>query len=340
MGLLMVGVGYRLIVDGGLLVSVVPHAPGACRQVGEVPGPEDFALDRERKLLYVSSHNRRHPRSRGALYVVDLRQPLAALAARPLRADYPEDFRPHGLSLLIRPGGERLLYAVSHPEAGPRPLDFGRRHRIEIFAVEGDGLRHAGGLSDEALVNPNDIHVRAEDDIYITRDHGAATPIGKMLEEMLPLARSSILHYNGRSFRVAAEGILYANGVTSAGPRLYVAACLGRAVLEYAIDAPGRLRLQRRLPLPSLPDNLEWDEHGELWTATHPAPLLFWAHALNARWRSPSQALRISLPEGSVEQVYANPGTEISGSSVAVSLGDKMLIGAVFERHLLACSLR
>jgi arylesterase/paraoxonase len=333
--------GQHLLFFGGLAYPVRHQAPGPCRLLAGVPGPEDFALDRERGVLYISSHDRRQPRTPGAIFALDVNQPLSGLAARRLPGDYPQGFYPHGLSLYVTPAGERRLYVITHPglARARSALDFGTEHRIDIFAATEQGLRYRGAIRSTALQNPNDLYVRAEDDIYVTRDHGATTPGGKFLEDFLPLSRASVLHFDGRELREAATGITYANGITGSGGRLYVAACLGRAVLEYAIDLPGQLRLLRTLPLGAAPDNLELDSRGALWTGAHRSPLRFLGHAHSAARPAPSQAVRLSLADGQAQVVYADPGGEISGSSVAVRTGRLLLIGAVFDRHMLACEV-
>ena len=340
-GLLLGALGYDLVVNGGALKDVPRRAPGPCRTLGEVPGPEDLALDRGRGVLYVSSHDRRHPQTPGAIYAVDLGKPFAALAVRRLPSDYPERFYPHGISLLVRPDGGRRLYAISHPglATARSPLDFGTEHRIDVFAAEPDGLRFQSSLRGEALQNPNDLFARAEDDIYVSRDHGGTSALGKFAEDLLRLPRSSLLHFDGRGFRTVAEGLRYGNGVTGAGDRLYVSEVLGRKVREYAVEGPGKLRELRALPLPLGPDNLELDEAGALWTAGHPAPLQFLLHAMRPGRHAPSQGLRITLGDGRVEEVYSDPGTELSGSSVALRAGKVLFLGAVFERHIVACAM-
>lgn len=339
-GLLLLALCYRLVVQGGLLLDIAHQAPGPCRPLTGVPGPEDFALDRERGVLYISSHDRRQPATQGAIYQVELRHPLTELRAVRLPGDYPQDFHPHGLSLLVRPGGARRLYVVSHPGAGhgSSSLDFGDRHRIELLDIGAAGLQQAGALTGPELQNPNDLHVLAEDDLYVTRDHGATSAGGRTVEDVLGLRRSSVLHYDGRRFQVAVTGLGYANGITGRAGRLFVAAVLDRAIHEYAIDGPGRLRPLRLLPLPAGPDNLEPDEAGDLWLGAHPAPVRFLLHAHDPGQRSPSQVLRVPLSGGAPQVVYADPGAELSGSSVAVRAEGLLLIGAVFSPHALACA--
>lgn len=353
LGLLAAVVGYNLVVHGGALVEVQRHAPGACRVIGEAPGPEDMALDRERGVLYVSSHDRRHPKTLGAIYAADLRRPFGELSLGRLGGAYPERFYPHGVSLYAPPGAAPRLYAISHAgvATATSPLDFGADHRIEVLALEPGGVRSIQTLRGEGLRSPNDLHVRAPDDIYISQDHGASSRPGKLVEEFLRLPRSALLRFDGAAFRPVIEGLRYANGVTGAGDRLYVAEILARQVREYAVEGPGRLRQLRILPLPSAPDNLELGEDGALWIGAHAALFQFLRHAIDPARPSPSQALRLPLgsgPAGAADAaqpaqpaqiIYADPGAEISGSSVAVHAGHLLLLGGVFDPRVIACQL-
>ena len=58
---------------------------------------------------------------------------------------------------------------------------------------------------------------------------------------------------------------------------------------------------------------------------------------------SPSQVLRLTPPitaDSALEEIYLDTGREISGSSVALPVGESRFpVGSVFERHFLDCRL-
>lgn len=72
----------------------------------------------------------------------------------------------------------------------------------------------------------------------------------------------------------------------------------------------------------------------------HPKLLKFLSHAKDATNRSPSHIIRIELAEDNfsnskVSDVYMNNGDPLSGSSVAASVGNSILLGTVFEDGIL-----
>ena len=85
-------------------------------------------------------------------------------------------------------------------------------------------------------------------------------------------------------------------------------------------------------------DNIELDKEGNLWIGSHPKLLTFTRHAKNSDKFSPSQVFKVSLgDENQVEEVYLNDGGELSGSSVAATWENNLLIGPVLEDHFLHC---
>ena len=49
--------------------------------------------------------------------------------------------------------------------------------------------------------------------------------------------------------------------------------------------------------------------------------------------------INVKAEPPSVSEIYMNLGDEISASSVAAVSGNLMLIGSVFEEHILRCKL-
>ena len=70
----------------------------------------------------------------------------------------------------------------------------------------------------------------------------------------------------------------------------------------------------------------------------HPKLLKFLAHSKDHSKISPSEIIKITyLGKGKaqLESIYLNDGSEISASTVGVSFKDKLLVGSVFEGHIL-----
>jgi arylesterase/paraoxonase len=346
----LVVVGGMLVLDflgdAGVFAEIEPHFDGDCRAVAGAVGAEDIVVDRERRVAYLSSFDRRAAARgeavEGAIFAFDLTGPNAEPV--PLATGFGGELRPHGISLWQEEGeaGGRL-FVVNHPEGG---------HTIEIFAVRGDRLEHVETIRDELLVSPNDVAAVGPRQFYVTNDHGNRTPLGRTIEDYGRLRRSNVVHYDGERARVVADGIAYANGVnvSPAGDEVYVAATTGRAILRYDRDpSTGELALAERIDVGTGVDNIDVDRHGNLWVAAHPQLLRFVAHAGDAAERSPSQVLWLeALPrQGGVGpagerflETYLGDGGELSGSSVAVAVGSRLLIGSVFEQHFLLCQRR
>ena len=80
------------------------------------------------------------------------------------------------------------------------------------------------------------------------------------------------------------------------------------------------------IPVSTGVDNIEWDNTGNLWTASHINQLLFLGHAMFEQQAAPSVVHRIAhlqqflqgLATVKVEQIYVDDGSSISAASVAV----------------------
>jgi arylesterase / paraoxonase len=89
-------------------------------------------------------------------------------------------------------------------------------------------------------------------------------------------------------------------------------------------------------------DNIEVDpDSGELWIGGHARLLTFVRHAADAAVLSPSQVVRVQLTEHAydVDTVFMDNGELISGASVGAWHNGRLLIGSVFEDHILDCTL-
>ncbi len=341
-----------LLVVGGLFYVYTANRAGefrslgepvalACESVSGMPGAEDITIDYASRTALVSSFDRARALADenvlGAIFAL----PLDGGAPRNLTADLDLELRPHGLSLLV-PGSLRedltqpLLFVINHP------LDRSEPDRVEIFAWDGEHLAHQQTLSHPSFRNFNDLAAVDVDSFYATMDHGGSGA-ANTIEDYLGLDRAGVLYYNGGSATQVAFDLGYANGIALSreGRVVYVASSTNAKIHVFARDATaGRLEEVAPIDLPTHPDNLEIDRHGRLWIGAHPRLLTFARHASDPERLSPSEALWVD-PDGQtdppIRTVYLDPGDELSGSSVAAPFGDRILIGSVFEPHLLNC---
>jgi arylesterase / paraoxonase len=308
--------------------------PLDCRTVDGVIGPEDITIDSKRGVAYLSSNDWRALQfgeaTRGAIYRYALSD---GPNARPMRLPdgLGADFHPHGIALWSDGAGPDRLYVVNHPTRNT--------HAIEVFDVTGEGLVHVRTLRDPALVSPNDLVAVGRDRLYVTNDHGVSDRGLQLAHDVLGLARADVVHFDGTGFTRVAEGLAYANGIqiSADGTRLYVAETTGKRIRVYKLnDTQAPLALEQTIMLDTGVDNIERAEDGSLFIGAHPKLLTFLRHAKDPTVPSPSEV--IHLENGTATTVYLDPGTQLSASTVAAPLRDRLLIGAVFGSRFLDCA--
>jgi len=331
---------FDLYRDAGELRDLRPHFSGSISRVDGPVGAEDITIDQETGIAYISSDDRRvwfasTPKGpSGNLFAYDLKAPGAEPVN--LTPGLPFEFHPHGISLVRTAQGGRRLFAVNHRAAG----DF-----IEIFDLAGLTAQHVTSVHDPLARSVNDVLAVDEQRFYLTIDHGNTSKPGRKLEEYLRLSRSFVLYYDGTAFRRVAGGLLYANGINMSadGSRLYVASTTAHKVVVYARElTTGALQKETEIDCGAGVDNIDVATHGDLWVAGHPHLLTFVKYAGDSTRVSPSEVIKIHPTEGGVyevQSIFLDSGARFSGSSVAAVFGDKLLIGSVFDRGFLVCTL-
>ena len=324
-----------VLVRSGQLRSLEPMAIGDCTMVEGAPGAEDLVVDRGQGVAFVSSLDRR---ALAAGEVVDGRILAYDLGSRELTDVTPAEltgFRPHGLSL-YQADGEALLFVVNHPPAAAGGVE----HAVEILRFDGERFQLVESVTGDPLVSPNDVVAVGPRSFYVTNDHGAAAGWRRFAEDALGLARGSVVYFDGETMTRVADRIPYANGIAASryGREIYVAGTTHGILYIYARDLEtGALGEAFEMPLGTGLDNIEVDRHGMLWIAAHPKLLSLFRHRFDAEALSPSQVLWVDTDQSAdppVRPVYLNLGDELSGSTVAVPFGSRLLIGSVFEGFL------
>ena len=154
----------------------------------------------------------------------------------------------------------------------------------------------------------------------------------------------NVCYFYGGKASIVADGFLYANGINinQDGKKLFVAATTGKKIKVFDRDiASGKLTENSEIAVNGA-DNIELDESGDLWIGCHPKLLAFLAHSKDHSKLSPSEIIKISFEneKPTVESIYLNEGSSLSGSSVGAVWRNKMLIGSVFGDKVLLCSWR
>ncbi len=330
--LLLVAVLLALVVVNGGVGSVTPHFDGSCRELPVAGSTEDVRLD-ERGVAYLSTQDR-GSQGRGTIMLVDLN--AAAPRPRAALADSAELY-PLGLSLYTSTEGVRRLFAIDRRPDG--------KHRVAIFEQTATGafalVESVPGGS--FLSSPNAIVAVGPRQFYVVNDFGARSTYARLLELVFSRPRAYVTYFDGIGKRIVADGLRIGVGMTASadGKYLYVSEFRARRIRVFERDpASGELTPRQTLELPAAPDNLHVDSQGRLLVAVHPKVLTLARAMRDPDSRAPTRILRLDpeAPEPSrVTEIFADNGAQLSAGSVAVSYGQRLLIGSLTDRKLLLC---
>ena len=332
-------VAYRLITISGIFINDVPHFSGACQPIFGIVGGEDITID-DSAIAWVSSTDRRSILRgrlvRGAIHVIDLTKNLPI--PKDITPSSPSDFRPHGINLWTSPQGERFLFVVNHPAGGPSHI---LRYRIS----KTNQLQLTGLFRSPAIDSPNDIVAIGKNQFYITNDLGSKPEDFWYLSEVLlgfP-AKGSVAFFDGSNAKLILENLQFPNGinVSKDGKQIYIAELNQRRLLIFDRDLDNnQLTLRKKINVSTALDNLELDEYGNLWTAAHPKIFAFGRHIENNHNLAPSQVLKINPRTEKVEEIFYDDGRLIKAAATAAVYKQFMLLGPVFDDHILLCRMR
>lgn len=326
----------------------------------EIPGPEDIVIDHAASIAFVASQQRMS--SSGKLLSVE-DMPGGSLVALNLTQEPPAKrrlvdqnslgftFHPRGCGYFAGTNGERRLMVISDRTTA--------HHVIEIFDVVGNtldsvGLQHIQTIADdEHLISPNDLVALDKDRFYVTNDHGTRGALLQLLETGAALPWSTVAFWDGSHFTTVAREIVFANGIALDHDRgrLYVASTRSKKVHVFGWNAndPAKELIETdEIALPGCPDNLEWDEEGNLWIGSDPDFFKLFLYCLGVLSTAPSQLICVRFCPGEkpwVEEAWRDEsGETISASSVAAVHGKgpvrRLLIGQPFGNFLRDCELR
>lgn len=321
---------------GGQFRDLSFQSPGACTALPLEASAEDFQIDRNRSVAYLSSLDRRGlvegKAVEGTVLQVDLvADPLRAL---PALSSAPPGFRPHGMSLYRMGDGKQRLFVISHPE--------GDEHIIEIFEQDADDrFAHIGSVRDPLLISPNAIVAVGPQQFYVANDKGATGFFDRIAESVFRSGLATVVYFDGGSTRVAAGDLKSAVGMGIApdGLTLYVAETLGKRVSVYTRNPlSGDLTFRQHLAIDGSPDNINIDADGALWIAVHAKLIDLIRHFGDPSHHAPTTILRHSA--GETTPIYVNDGAEISAGSVGVAFGERLYIGSITEPKVLVCRMR
>ena len=341
--ILAVGYWLSLIVPlSGALNTYEPLLVEQCERLEIAPGTEDIVVDVEANIAFVSSADRRAwfndggsevgGVKNGGIYMVDLDDPTSARLVSP---DSMTDFLPHGIDLWHGDNGEKRLFVVSHPSTG--------EEIVEIFEVaENASLTHLKSISFDEMYSPNDVVAVGPSQFYATNDRRYDVGLMSWVETNFALPLTSVVYFDGNTGREIENGFAYANGIniSNDGGTVYVSEVVKRRISVLSRDLQtNALTKTRTIKINAAPDNIDVDDEGRLWIGGHPKPLEFAAHAKDSRKISPSHVVKIDPETDAYEDVFISLDGEINASSVGAAHNGKLLVGAVFDPHIMVCPI-
>ena len=328
---------YNIVPASGVLAKLEPKLVDQCRSVTIFPGTEDVTIDEETGIAFVSADDRRATAAgapvQGGIYALRLDGSDRVSKVSP---ESFGDFHPHGISLWRGEDGRKRLFAINHTIADG--------DKVEIFDVGfGGALLHVDTVAFPEMTSPNDLVGVGPRSFYVTNDRGFKGGIMETLEAYLALPASSLAYYDGQTGSVAVKGLTYANGVnvSADGKTLYVSEFLRRRLGVYERNPEtGSLSLLKRYPVNTGPDNIEISADGALWIGGHTKVFDFVKHAEDASAIAPSHVIRVNPATGETEDVLIDVSGVLNGSSVGAATADTLIVGAVFDDHVLVCPLK
>jgi arylesterase/paraoxonase len=339
--LLVAAVGWSMlhvIPASGANAELATKLVDQCTRVDVAPGTEDVTIDPDLQLAFISTADRRQWYNEGSGEVNPQNGIYAmALDGSGVRKVSPpmENFLPHGISLWRGADSERRLFVISHPPSGEEV--------VELFDVGPNGdLTHRESISFPAMFSPNDLVAVGPRQFYVTNDRKYESGPLAMAEAYLALPLSSIAYYDGSEGRIIKGGIAYANGINQSadGKTIYVAELLKRRIAVFDRDmATGALKRVKNLKVNTAPDNIEVSRDGALWVAGHSKIFDFIKHAEDENAIAPSHVIRLNPRNGLASDVLISVNGEINGSSVGAVWANTLIVGAVFDGHVMVCPM-
>lgn len=347
MGLIVVGYyGYGVLMLSGATRSFENTLVDQCKRVDVAPGTEDIQYDPDTGLIFITADDRRaipHGEpieadlaliERNGIYALDVSPASLENIANPVKVSPPglQDFRPHGLSLWSDGNGTKRLFVVNHPTTG--------KEIIEIFDV-GDGgmLTHLESVSFPEMFSPNDVLGVGPRQFYATNDLKYGSGFMLYAEVLLTLPYASAVYFDGKAGRTVATGLEFGNGINYSSDQstLYIAEWTGQKISIFERLPNNDLKKKKSIALKTAVDNLDVDAQGNIWFAGQPRMFEFIDHVEDPKTNVTSVAFEVDPDSGSYEQVFVSTKGELNASSVAAVAGNKLVIGAVFDGHVLVC---
>lgn len=328
---------WNIVPASGVIAGLKPKLIDQCRAVYVSPGTEDVTIDPDLGIAFISADDRRATFAgapvQGGIYVLRLDGSDRVIKASP---DSFGEFHPHGLSLWRGEDDRKRLFVINHT------LNDG--NKVEIFDVGlGGALLHVDSIAFPAMTSPNDVLGVGPRSFYVTNDRGVKEGFMAQVEAYLALPLASLAYFDGQDGRIVARGLAYANGIniSADGKTVYATEFLGRRVDIYDRNAEtGALKKKKSIAVNTGPDNVEVSADGALWIAGHSKVFDFLKHAKDANAIAPSHVIRVNPETGLKEDILIDTNGTINASSVGAMWDNTLIVGAVFDDHVMVCPIQ
>lgn len=305
-------------------------------QVGS--GPEDLAIDTSMGYdrIIVSCTERRPDKPKiGGFYGINSID-NSTFTFKIIPTDFT--VHPHGIDV-VTIDAIPYLYAISHDKKGEN-----WQHSVVRFVIQNDTLiaDTENIMMDELMNVPNDLDVLEDGSFYASNSVPNMNP-NESTKAILGIGNGSVVHYDGKgNWQIVIDELCYPNGVWVNETRDYLLVANGgcQEVARYKInngqvDAANKHSSKvHGINIP-IGDNLLMDTEGVLWTAAHPCPLKFLAHAKDAQEKSPMQVFGLDPMTLKMNMPFQNNGDLISAASTVLHYEDRLYIAQVFDPFVL-----
>jgi hypothetical protein len=304
-----------------------------CTRIPTGPGPEDMAvLPGLPVRILISSHDRRHFEKTGAIYLFT----PADHGMRPLpRSGEPAGLalRPHGMDLRLQ-DGVQLLYVINHDSSEPNS----NSHSILIYEVRSDGLYFRQRLHSELLTSPDDLSLAPDGDLYVTNDRKDGESV---LELALRRAKANVVVYRNGTWQIAADKLVYPNGVLAEKDRVLVSLTFGDALLAFPRKPDGTLGTPEKIiGKPNLDNLMPGTEPDTVLVSSHTSLVDFMRHKNNSKNRSGNVVYQVNVKTHEATPVFTDDGSLISAVSTALVAGNMLYLSQEFDDFLVGCPVR
>ena len=286
-------------------------------------GPEDIVLDKTNNRILVSCDERRQGMpEHGEIQQIHLETeectnlPLVNLPSIP--------FHPHGFDLQNIDGVD-YLFVINHYR------DAAYTNSIIKFKINPSNLEFIKEYKNTLLISPNDLTVLSNGSFYFSNDKNSSN----ILDLLTDPNSGSLGFCDGNSVWKKVDSLIgFPNGLYDEDNTLYLATSRNFALFTYEIQNDGTLQNRKKLSKINGMDNIIADGD-DLLIAVHPDEVKFALLSFLPETLSPSKTYAINKRTGAAKLIYSDNGSQISGSSTALVVGNDLYLSQVFEGFVL-----